>query len=85
MLLTSRPLCCLVIIATLCQLSHGFLPKQHLTAKSFARSSGSHLSMKQTSYKAAWWKTAIASLGILSSTIAVAPMESFAADTVKVS
>jgi hypothetical protein len=42
------------------------------------------LSMSQTSYKAPWWKTAIASVGILSSTIAVAPMDSFAADTVKV-
>ena len=40
--------------------------------------------MKQTAYKPAWWKTAVASFGILSSTIAVAPMDSFAADTVKV-
>jgi hypothetical protein len=42
------------------------------------------LSMSQPSYKAPWWKTAIASFGILSSTIAVAPMDSFAADTVTV-
>ena len=37
-----------------------------------------------TSYKAPWWKVAVASLGILTTSIAVMPESSFAADTVKV-
>lgn len=45
----------------------------------------SQLNMKQTSYKAPWWKTAVASLGILSTVVAGGPPNSFAADTVKVS
>ena len=57
--------------------------KQH-SPKFGNRLNVNQLNMKQTTYKAAWWKNAVASLGILSSVIAVAPAESFAADTVKV-
>lgn len=81
---TRRPFCLLVIIAVLCQLSHGFLPQPRSSAMRSRRLADTQLQMTQTSYKAAWWKTAIASIGILSGTLAVAPMDSFAADTVKV-
>ena len=48
------------------------------------RSSIMMMQQERQSYKPAWWKTAIASLGILSSTLSTVPQTSYAADTVKV-
>jgi hypothetical protein len=46
--------------------------------------SGSHISMIQDGNKAAWWKTAVASLGILAGTASGTPLVANAADTVQV-
>lgn len=79
-----KNICRLVILVALCHFTKGFLPQKHLSPAMGNRLRVSTLSMSQITQKSAWWKNAIASLGILSSVIAVAPADSFAADTVKV-
>lgn len=79
-----RSLCLIAILLTLFGSSHGFLPKHQSSQYFGSRIRASQLNMKQTSYKAPWWKTAVASLGILSTVVAGGPPNSFAADTVKV-
>lgn len=86
MVLSSKKnICRLAILVALCHFTKGFLPHKHLSPTTGNRLRVSTLSMSQITQKSAWWKNAIASLGILSTVIAVAPAESFAADTVKVS
>lgn len=80
-----KNICRLAILVALCHFTEGFLPHKHLSPTTGNRLRVSTLSMSQITQKSAWWKNAIASLGILSTVIAVAPAESFAADTVKVS
>jgi hypothetical protein len=76
--------CCMFFMVAFCQISNGFLSVKQHSPKFGSRLNVNQLNMKQVTYKAAWWKNAFASLGILSSVIAVAPADSFAADTVKV-
>jgi hypothetical protein len=74
----------LIIIACSSSVSSFIQSSNPLRGIQGTRAKVYQLDMKQPTYKAAWWKTAIASLGIVSGTLAAAPMDSFAADTVKV-